>query len=184
MELNAVEKVFKAIEDYVFKVDQTKPYLKNSALHNQMNQWGMTPLVGLFSGAARLSYGAGRCALGLTATVLSGTLVPLARLVEIAYRKALGKEGQSIDVTACLSASALFALNGLTHLVQGLTEVITLGCSKQISGAYYTVKARFADSETLGMMKAQGCYPGCAEAAQAEIARRKEIARRRQALKV
>ncbi|NGX38667.1 MAG: hypothetical protein K1000chlam2_01843 [Chlamydiae bacterium] len=137
---------------YALKADPKRGYSEASPLNHDMDKWGETPIRGLFTGTARATYGGVKCGLGLTATVLSATLVPLARGVEWVARKALGKPGQSIKIKTCLKASAGFGLNGLGHLLKGLVEMITLGCRFLIIKGYYTAKARLSsDKKLMGM---------------------------------
>ena len=114
---------------YVFEVDKTRKGSQESPLFYDMVKWGETPFLGLFTGAARTTYGGVKLGLGLTATALSLTLVPLARGVEMLARKILKKPGQTIYPLLCIKSGKNFSVEGLFHLLFGLFEMITLGSS-------------------------------------------------------
>lgn len=166
-----------AIKAYVFQPDPERPHSQASPLHHAMDTWGDTPIKGLFTGTARATYGSVKCALGLPATVLCLTLVPLAQGVEWAARKALGKPGQWIKTKACLKATGTFTLNGFLHLLKGLCEMLTLGCWTLLAKGYYTAKARQSSLEKLGDVEAKATYRDIARliVAQERVRRERSI---------
>lgn len=142
------------LEAEIYQEVTFRYYDSHSGLHNDIDYLGAKPLVGLFIGALRLTYGATKFSIGAVSSILTGVAFYTMKAVNWVARKAFKKSCKKNTLRGRLRISSeigyrrskAFAKDGRTHLVRGLGEVITLGfhrniikglwkCGKELRGA-------------------------------------------------
>ena len=131
--------VASSLRRYVFEEDERCDDYSNpnSALHNDMNRWGATPLTGFVTGLGRTVFGGLEFAVGALGYVVVNPLIALASGIEQVVRGFLGREGNTIRIIRGFYRQISYlVLNGGRHLRLGLKETLIFGCHQRIAQVY------------------------------------------------